>query len=102
MVQQDHNTLNTEIILSLIGIFGIGWLMAGETGAGVFLLIGSILIYWPMMFLGTFLTDGLALFCLAPLAIGAIILNAVLLNSKLKRSIMAPPQRRMPLPPNFQ
>ncbi len=86
-----------EVLLSLfLGIYGVGWLMAGETTVGVILLICSILLYWPILIIGIIFTFGLGLFCLGPLAIGAIILNAVLLNNKLKqkaaRFIMGPPR----------
>ena len=75
-----------EVLLSLfLGIFGVGWLMTGETTTGVILLICSIFLYWPIMIIGIIFTLGLGLFCLGPLAIGAIILNAVLLNNRLKR-----------------
>ncbi len=80
-----HSALMTEIVLSLLGIFGVGWLMAGETTIGVVLLLGSILIYWPVMLLGTIFTMGFGLICLGPLAIGAIILNILLLSSVLRR-----------------
>ncbi|MBV9689176.1 MAG: zinc ribbon domain-containing protein [Ktedonobacteraceae bacterium] len=94
---QNDSALLKEIILSLLGIFGIGWLIAGETTVGIVLLLASFLIYWPMMLLGTFFTLGLGLICLGPLAISAIIVNAVLLNTTLNRRarrihpVMPPP-----------
>ncbi len=85
-----------EVLLSLfLGIFGVGWLMAGETTIGVTLLICSFLLYWPTLIFGTIFTFGLGLFCLGPLAIGAIILNAVLLNNRLKQKAV----QFMPIPP---
>ena len=78
------SALIAEILLSLFGIFGIGWLMAGETAIGVILLLGSILFYWPVILLGAVVTDGFGLICLGPLAIGAVILNIVLLSSVLR------------------
>lgn len=75
-----------EVLLSLfLGIYGVGWLMAGETTTGVILLICSFVLYWPILIIGVIFTLGLGLFCLGPLAIGAIILNAILLNNTLKR-----------------
>ena len=59
--------------------------MAGETIIGTTLLICSIFIYWPLIILGTIFTLGLGLICLGPLAIGAIILNILLLNKILDR-----------------
>jgi hypothetical protein len=86
-VRTTNNTpVIVEVLLSLfLGIYGVGWLMAGETTVGVILLICSILLYWPILIIGIIFTFGLGLFCLGPLAIGAIILNAVLLNNSLKQ-----------------
>ncbi len=105
---QNTSGLTIEIIFSLIGIFGLGWLMAGEVAAGVILLVCSVLIYWPIIILGTVFTDGFGLICLGPLAIGSIILNAVLLNGVLKRKATRfivmqshqPPH--LPIPPQPQ
>jgi len=81
------SALIVEILLSLFGIFGIGWIIGGEITLGIILVVCSFFIYWPLMILGTALTEGLGLICLGPLAIAAIILNAVLLNTVLKRKI---------------
>ena len=78
------NALTFEVVLSLIGIFGVGWLMAGQITIGILFLLGSIFFYWPMLILSTMFTDGLSLLCLVPMAIGLIIFNAVLLNSYIK------------------
>ncbi len=100
--------LITEIILSLFGLFGIGWILGGETTTGVILLLCSIFIYWPIMILGTVFTFGLGLICLGPLAIGAIILNALLCNRVLKRRaaklvVVHPTQSpHMPMQPPMQ
>ena len=77
--------LIAEIVLSLFGIFGVGWLLGGETTIGIILLLCSIFIYWPIMILGTVFTFGIGLVCLGPLAISAIIINALLCNRVLKR-----------------
>src|SRR5258708_4588554 len=78
---KDSGPLIAEILLSLcLGIYGVGWLMAGETTTGIVLLICSFVVYWPFIILGTIFTLGLGLFCLWPLAIRAIIVSAVLLN----------------------
>ena len=87
MVNNAHKS-NTpvlvEVLLSLfLGIYGFGWLMAGETTTGIVLLICSFVIFWPIVFLSVVFTLGLGLFCVIPLEIGAVILNAVLLNSTL-------------------
>ena len=77
--------LIVEILLSLFGIYGVGWLMAGETTTGIILLIGSFVVYWPILFLIAVFTLGLGLACDFPLAIAAIIINAILLNNALNR-----------------
>ena len=74
-----------ELVFSLLGLFGVGWLLAGETLIGCILLISSVLIYWPVMLLGTFFTFGLGLLCLGPLALGAIMFNAFLFNLFLQK-----------------
>ena len=79
-----------EVLLSFfLGIYGVGWLMSGETTTGVVLLICSFVVYWPVLIVGTILTLGIGLFCLGPLAIGAIIFNAIMLNNALKRKATA-------------
>jgi hypothetical protein len=92
--------LVVEVIASLFGIYGIGWLMAGETTTGVLLLIGSFVLYWPIFIVGSILTLGLGLFCLGPLGIAAIIINAILLNNTLNRKAaqvaIVPPMQQMP------
>ncbi|MBV9710997.1 MAG: hypothetical protein JO011_08800 [Ktedonobacteraceae bacterium] len=98
---KNDGALAVEIILSLLGIFGVGWLIAGETTAGILLLIGSIFLYWPIMFFGTLITDGFGLICLGPIMIASIIINAVLLNNALKRKavpfvVVQQPPMQMP------
>jgi len=79
---QTSTPLILEIILSIFGVYGVGWLMAGETTTGIILLVCSFLVYWPIMvFMGIF-TLGI---CDFPFAIAAIVINAILLNSALKR-----------------
>lgn len=71
-----------EVILSIFGIYGVGWLMAGETTIGLILLACSILIYWPVMVVMAIFTIGI---CDFPVAIAAIVVNAIVLNGALKR-----------------
>lgn len=104
VTNKNDTALVTEILLSLIGIFGVGWIMAGKTVSGIIILTCSILIYWPIMILGTFFTLGIGLICLGPIAIVTIILNFVLLNSYLNRRatrfvITQQPPTRMTVPP---
>lgn len=100
---KNDGALIAEILCSLFGIFGVGWLVGGETTTGIVLLVGSFVFYWPIMFVGTLITFGFGLVCLGPLAIGLIILNALVLNNKLKRKatmfyVMQPPPAQ-PIPP---
>ncbi len=74
-----------ELLLNIfLGIYGVGWLMAGETTTGVILLICSFMDWfiWGMLFVFTL---GLGFICWGPLLIAAIIVNAILLNKTLKR-----------------
>ncbi len=82
---KNDTPLIIEVILSLFGIYGIGWLMAGETTTGVILLICSFVVYWPLLVLIAVFTFGFGLACDFPLAIAAIIINAVLLNKTLAK-----------------
>ena len=83
-MKSDSATI-VEILLSLFGVFGVGWLLGGETTIGLILLICSFVIYLPLLFVGTILTFGLGLFCLGPLAIVAIIINGVICHRTLKQ-----------------
>jgi hypothetical protein len=91
--------LIVELLLSIfLGIFGVGWLIAGEVTVGVILLVCSLFIYLPLLIISIFIaffTFGLSLFCTGPMIIGAIVLNAILLNNRLKRKAAA----YMPIPP---
>ncbi len=108
--------LIVEILCSLCGVFGIGWLIANKILPGLLLLLGSFMLYWPLAIVLVVATDGLGIFLVGPLSIVAIILNAVLLNKQLQQQRarqffmaqpiythqmpqMPPPQ--MPLPPQF-
>ncbi len=81
-----NSAVLVEVLLSIfLGIYGVGWLMSGESTVGIVLLICSFVVYWPVLIIGTIVTLGLGLFCLGPLAIGAIIFNAIMLNNAIKR-----------------
>ncbi len=99
----DNGPLIVEVLLSLfLGIYGVGWLMAGESTVGVILLICSFVVYLPTLILGTIFTLGIGLFCLVPLAIGAVVLNAVLLNNALKRKVAQVIMvQSNPMPPQY-
>ncbi len=83
--QKNNGALIAEIILSLFGIYGVGWLIAGETTIGVLLLIGSLVLYLPIAILGIVFTLGLGIVCVGPVSIALIIINALLLNNALNR-----------------
>lgn len=89
-----------EVLLNIFtGIYGVGWLMAGETTTGIILLVCSLFLYWPILVVGTIITFGIGLLCLGPLAIGAIIFNAILLNNTIKRKtayVVMQPMQMMP------
>ena len=96
----NNTPLIVELLLSIfLGIFGVGWLMAGEVVIGIILLACSLFIYLPLLIISIFIaffTFGFSLFCTGPMVIGAIVLNAILLNNKLKRKASS----YMPIPPN--
>lgn len=78
--------LLAEIFLSLFGIYGVGWMIAGETTIGVVLLVCSLVIFWPLAIIIAIFTLGFGIFfCDLPLAVGFIVLNAVLLNNAINR-----------------
>jgi hypothetical protein len=82
---KNNGALIAEIIFSLMGLFGIGWIIAGETTIGIVLLLCSIFIYWPIMIFGTIFTLGLGLLCLGPISIAGIIINTLALNTVLNK-----------------
>ena len=98
----DSGPLIAEVLLSLfLGIYGVGWLMAGETTTGIVLLVCTFLVYYPVVILGTILTLGIGLLCIGPLAIAAIIVNAILLNNVLKRKASQVIMVQTQMPPQY-
>lgn len=75
----DSAPLTVELVLNVLGIYGVGWLMLGKTPIGLPLLIGS-LVLWPVVATMTIMTMGLGLLCIALPAIGAIVFNLLLLR----------------------
>jgi hypothetical protein len=71
----------TEVILDLFGIYGVGWLIAGETTVGILLLVGSF-IWWPIAVVITFLTAGIGLICFFPLWVVFLLLSVILLSQR--------------------
>jgi TM2 domain-containing membrane protein YozV len=100
-----NNALLTEVLCSLFGVYGIGWLMAGETVTGVILLVCSFLVIWPLAITIAVITLGFGIFfCNLPLAVIGIIVNAIFLNNALNRKVIPmtymaqaqPMQQQMP------
>ena len=88
-MQKNNGALIAEIILSIFGIYGVGWLIAGETTIGVILLICSFVLIWPVAVLFFIFTLGLGTLCVFPLSIAGIVINAILLNNNLNRKFQA-------------
>jgi len=82
---KNNTPLIVEILLSLLGVYGVGWLMAGETTTGIVLLILSFVVYWPLLIVIAVFTLGFGLACDFPIGIAAIVINAILLNGVLNR-----------------
>jgi hypothetical protein len=87
--QQNNNTLAIvlEVVGGLFGIFGIGWLISGETKTGLMFLIGG-LIWIAVAVVLTIVTLGIGLVCIFPIDIGILITSTLLLNNKLKQRSM--------------
>jgi hypothetical protein len=89
--------LIAEILCSLLGVYGVGWLMSGEKTVGTVLLICSFAVIWPLAIFIAIITFGFGIpLCDLPLAITAIIINAVLLNNRLNRKAAASPSYPSP------
>jgi hypothetical protein len=76
--ESNGGAVAVEAILAFFGLYGVGWLMAGETTIGVVLLLASF-FWWGLAVVIAASTVGFGLFCVAPLNIGLMILSAVLL-----------------------
>jgi hypothetical protein len=79
----NYTPLIVEMLLNFIGIYGVGWLMAGNLAGGAVLLIVSLML-WPVVALVGIFTMGLGLLCLGPLAIVAMVINLVVLQQAIK------------------
>ncbi len=90
--------LIAEILCSLFGVYGVGWYMAGEKKIGTVLLVCSFVVIWPLAIFIAIITFGLGIpLCDLPLAITAIIVNAILLNNSLNRKASPPIYHGSPL-----
>jgi hypothetical protein len=96
--QKEVTPLIVELLLSLLlNIYGIGWLMVGETLPGVLLLVGSIVVLWPLLLVSLIVWPVCCGFKL--LLIVGLVINSVLLNNYLDRQAA---RRLMPMPPPLQ
>jgi hypothetical protein len=69
-----------EAILAFFGIYGVGWLMAGETTTGVILLLTGLV--WDAVFVAAAFTV-VGLCCVVPLQLIFVALSAFQLNNRL-------------------
>ena len=83
--QPDQSTrtaaIIAEVILDLFGIYGVGWLIAGETTTGVLLLVGSF-IWWPIAIIASIFTVGIGLICVIPLNFVFLLLSVIFLSQR--------------------
>ena len=74
-----------EVLLGLLGIYGVGWLIAGRTRFGAILLILSVL--WILVAgAATLHTFGLALGCTVPANVVFMALSAIALHRSIHRA----------------
>ena len=73
-----------EILPGLFGIFGIGWIYAGETNTGVLILIGGLV----MMFIfvtANVLSAGICCFGTIPIQLAVLAISTIKLNDFMKQ-----------------
>ena len=73
-----------EILPGLFGFLGIGWIYAGNSGAGVAWLIGTI-VWAVMAIIIVAATAGFGALCTIPVQIILLIVSAVSLSGYIKR-----------------
>jgi tryptophan-rich sensory protein len=72
-----------ELLLNIIGIFGVGWLMTGHRMVGILLLIFS-LAWITTATIVTIATFGLGLLCLGPMNLVLLLLSTLLLLASVR------------------
>jgi hypothetical protein len=73
-----------EVLLAIFGIYGVGWLMIGETTTGLLLLLAGFL--WASVVVGgSAATAFTGACCLIPLHALFIVLSASQLSNRIKR-----------------
>ncbi len=70
-----------ETILDLFGVYGVGWLIAGETTTGIILLVASF-FWWAIAALITIFTVGVGLICIFPLDLIFLLVSVILLAQR--------------------
>ena len=82
--QQDNSTaIVLEAILSLFGLYGIGWMYRGHVGAGIALLaLGFVWVAIAVVI--SIFTVGFGLLCIGPLHLIFIVGDVLLLNNTLR------------------
>jgi hypothetical protein len=84
MQRPSSGPIIAEVLLGLVGIFGVGWLAAGKTRTGLLLLAASII--WLVTAGATALhTFGVGCCGVVPLNILFIVLSAAMLNNAMRR-----------------
>lgn len=78
---QNTTPVIVEAILAFFGVYGVGWLISGETSIGVALLIAGFV--WDAIFVAAAFTV-LGLCCVVPLQLIFVALSAFQLNNRLR------------------
>ncbi|HEY7021182.1 MAG TPA: hypothetical protein VH349_08695 [Ktedonobacterales bacterium] len=78
---QNNTPVIVEAILAFFGIYGVGWLISGETSIGIALLIAGFV--WDAIFVAAAITV-LGLCCVVPLQLIFVALSAFQLNNRLR------------------
>jgi TM2 domain-containing membrane protein YozV len=85
--QQDHSTaIVLEAILSVFGIYGIGWMYRGHVATGVALLVLGF-VWVGIAALISIFTLGIGLLCVGPLHLVFIALDVIALNNTLRQPV---------------
>lgn len=87
--QQDNTTLAIilEVVGGIFGIFGIGWLVSGNTSTGLMFLIGGF-VWLAIAIVLSVVTLGIGLICIWPVDLAIMITSVIMLNNRLKQRQM--------------
>ena len=87
--QQDNTTLAIilEVVGGIFGIFGIGWLVSGNTSTGLMFLIGGF-VWLAIAIVLSVVTFGIGLICIWPVDLAIMITSVIMLNNRLKQRQM--------------